>query len=60
MNGTVDLVGDRSPVLSKTPVENLLQPRLREGGFKASPGGGWVTDEMVARGEPGPLPRRSS
>ena len=54
--GIVDMTGDRSPIISRTPVENLyLNCGWGTGGFKAIPGGGWATAEMVAKGEPGPL-----
>lgn len=54
--GIVDMTGDRSPIISKTPVENLfLNAGWGTGGFKAIPGSGWAMAELVARGEPGPL-----
>jgi sarcosine oxidase subunit beta len=54
--GIVDMTGDRSPIISKTPVENLfINCGWGTGGFKAIPGSGWATAEMIARGEPGPL-----
>ncbi|MBT8416277.1 MAG: sarcosine oxidase subunit beta family protein [Silicimonas sp.] len=54
--GIVDMTGDRSPILSKTPVENVfINCGWGTGGFKAIPGSGWATAQMIARGEPGPL-----
>ncbi len=54
--GIVDMTGDRSPILSKTPVENcFINCGWGTGGFKAIPGSGWAMAELVARGEPGPL-----
>jgi sarcosine oxidase subunit beta len=54
--GIVDMTGDRSPIISKTPVENVfINCGWGTGGFKAIPGSGSATAEMIARGEPGPL-----
>ncbi|MEM9707597.1 MAG: sarcosine oxidase subunit beta family protein [Pseudomonadota bacterium] len=54
--GIVDMTGDRSPIISKTPLGNcFINCGWGTGGFKAIPGSGWATAEMVARGEPGPL-----
>ncbi len=54
--GIVDMTGDRSPIISKTPVENVfINCGWGTGGFKAIPGSGWATAQMIARGEPGPL-----
>ena len=54
--GIVDMTGDRSPIISKTPVEGVfINCGWGTGGFKAIPGSGWATAEMIARGEPGPL-----
>ena len=54
--GVVDVTGDRSPIIGKTPVEGIyLNCGWGTGGFKAIPGGGWATAELVAKGEPGPL-----
>ena len=54
--GIVDVTGDRSPIIGKTPVEGIyLNCGWGTGGFKAIPGGGWATAELVAKGEPGPL-----
>ena len=54
--GIVDMTGDRSPIISKTPLGNtFINCGWGTGGFKAIPGSGWATAEMIARGEPGPL-----
>ncbi len=54
--GIVDMTGDRSPILSKTPVGNLfVNCGWGTGGFKSIPGSGWAMAELMARGEPGPL-----
>ncbi|TCP42166.1 sarcosine oxidase subunit beta family protein [Rhodovulum marinum] len=54
--GIVDMTGDRSPILSKTPLGNcFINCGWGTGGFKAIPGSGWAMAELVARGEPGPL-----
>ncbi len=54
--GIVDMTGDRSPILSKSPVEGIyLNCGWGTGGFKAIPGSGWAMAELVARGTPGPL-----
>ena len=54
--GIVDMTGDRSPIISKTPVDNIYLNCGREtGGFKAIPGSGWATAELIAKGEPGKL-----
>ncbi|NNF25050.1 MAG: sarcosine oxidase subunit beta family protein [Rhodobacteraceae bacterium] len=54
--GIVDMTGDRSPIISKTPVGGVfVNCGWGTGGFKAIPGSGWAAAEMIARGEPGPL-----
>ncbi len=54
--GIVDMTGDRSPIISKTPVENIfLNCGWGTGGFKAIPGSGWATAELLANGDPGRL-----
>ncbi len=50
--GIVDMTGDRSPIISKTPVEGVfVNCGWGTGGFKAIPGSGWATAGLVARGE---------
>ena len=54
--GIVDMTGDRSPILSKTPLGNcFINCGWGTGGFKAIPGSGWAMAELMAKGEPGPL-----
>jgi len=49
--GIVDMTGDRSPILSKTPVEGLfVNCGWGTGGFKAIPGSGWAMADLMARG----------
>ncbi len=49
--GIVDITGDRSPILSKTPVEGMfMNCGWGTGGFKAIPGSGWGFAELMARG----------
>ncbi|MEO0387515.1 MAG: sarcosine oxidase subunit beta family protein [Pseudomonadota bacterium] len=51
--GIVDMTGDRSPIISKTPVDGVfINCGWGTGGFKAIPGSGWATAEMVADGAP--------
>ncbi len=48
--GIVDVTGDRSPILSKTPVENIyINCGWGTGGFKAIPGSGWGFAELMAK-----------
>lgn len=54
--GIVDMTGDRSPILSTTPVPGIfVNCGWGTGGFKAIPGSGWAMAELVATGQPGPL-----
>ena len=54
--GIVDMTGDRSPLISKTPLGNcFINCGWGTGGFKAIPGSGWAMAELMAKGEPGPL-----
>jgi sarcosine oxidase subunit beta len=54
--GIVDMTGDRSPIISKTPLGNcFINCGWGTGGFKAIPGSGWAMADLMARGEPGPL-----
>ena len=49
--GIVDITGDRSPILSKTPVEGVfVNCGWGTGGFKAIPGSGWAMAELMAKG----------
>jgi sarcosine oxidase subunit beta len=54
--GIVDMTGDRSPIIGRTPLEGcFVNCGWGTGGFKAIPGSGWAMAELVAKGEPGPL-----
>jgi sarcosine oxidase subunit beta len=54
--GIVDTCPDASPIIGKTPVENLfINCGWGTGGFKATPGSGNVFAHTIARGEPHPL-----
>ncbi|MDR9427549.1 MAG: sarcosine oxidase subunit beta family protein [Salibaculum sp.] len=49
--GIVDVTGDRSPILSKTPVEGIfVNCGWGTGGFKATPGSGFAMAELMAKG----------
>jgi sarcosine oxidase, subunit beta len=49
--GIVDVTGDRSPILSTTPVEGIfVNCGWGTGGFKAIPGSGWGFAELMAKG----------
>ncbi|MEC9197279.1 MAG: sarcosine oxidase subunit beta family protein [Pseudomonadota bacterium] len=49
--GIVDMTGDRSPIISKTPLENcFVNCGWGTGGFKAIPGSGWAMAELMAKG----------
>ncbi len=54
--GIVDVTVDRSPIVSKTPVENLyFNCGWGTGGFKATPGSGHVFAHSIAKGEMHPF-----
>jgi sarcosine oxidase subunit beta len=54
--GIVDICPDASPIISKTPVQGLyINCGWGTGGFKATPGSGWVFAHTLATGEPHPL-----
>ncbi|MGV6848871.1 MAG: sarcosine oxidase subunit beta family protein [Marinibacterium sp.] len=49
--GIVDMTGDRSPILSKTPLEGcFINCGWGTGGFKAIPGSGWGFAELMVTG----------
>lgn len=51
--GIVDVTPDRSPIIGKTPIENMyINCGWGTGGFKATPGSGHVFAHTVATGEP--------
>ena len=57
--GVVDVCPDASPIVGKTPVDGLfVNCGWGTGGFKATPGSGFVFAHTVARGEPHPLVAR--
>ncbi|MGL5837570.1 MAG: sarcosine oxidase subunit beta family protein [Sphingorhabdus sp.] len=54
--GTVDICPDASPIIGKTPVDNMyINCGWGTGGFKATPGSGHVFAHTIAKGEPHPL-----
>jgi sarcosine oxidase, subunit beta len=59
--GIVDCAPDASPIIGKTPVENLfVNCGWGTGGFKATPGSGWVFAHTLASGEPHALNKNFS
>jgi sarcosine oxidase subunit beta len=51
--GIVDVTGDRSPIISKTPLGGtFINCGWGTGGFKAIPGSGFAMAEMMADGAP--------
>ena len=51
--GVMDMSMDGTPIIGKTPIDNLyLNGGWCYGGFKATPGSGWVFAQNVAKGEP--------
>ncbi len=54
--GIVDVCPDASPIISKTPVQGLyFNCGWGTGGFKATPGSGWVFADTIANDNPHPL-----
>jgi len=54
--GIVDVTGDRSPIISTTPLGGcFINGGWGTGGFKSIPGSGWAMAELVANGVAGPL-----
>ena len=52
--GIVDVTGDRSPIISKTPLQGcFINCGWGTGGFKAIPGSGWAMAELMAAGQSG-------
>ena len=50
--GIVDVTGDRSPIISKTPLSGCyINCGWGTGGFKAIPGSGWAMAELMAKDE---------
>lgn len=54
--GIVDVCPDASPIISKTGIKGLyFNCGWGTGGFKATPGSGWVFAHTIANNEPHPL-----
>jgi sarcosine oxidase subunit beta len=54
--GVVDVTPDASPIVGATPVDGLfVNCGWGTGGFKATPGIGWVYADTIAHGRPHPL-----
>jgi len=54
--GTVDISPDACPIIGKTPVKGLyVNCGWGTGGFKATPGSGWVYAYNIAQDRPHPL-----
>jgi sarcosine oxidase subunit beta len=54
--GIVDVCPDASPIVDRTPIDGLfVNCGWGTGGFKGTPGSGWIYAETIAGGEPGPL-----
>ncbi len=54
--GTVDTCPDASPIISRTPVRGFyINGGWGTGGFKATPGSGWVFAHTIAQDRPHPL-----
>jgi sarcosine oxidase subunit beta len=54
--GIVDICPDASPIIGRTPVQGLyFNCGWGTGGFKATPGSGWVFAHTIARDEPHPI-----
>jgi sarcosine oxidase subunit beta len=59
--GVMDMTMDGSPIIAKTPLEGLyLNGGWCYGGFKATPGSGWVFAHTIANDAPHPLNRAFS
>jgi sarcosine oxidase subunit beta len=54
--GIVDIAPDASPIIDRAPIGGLfVNTGWGTGGFKATPGSGWVYAHTIATGEPHPL-----
>jgi len=54
--GIMDMTMDGSPIIAKTPLDGLyIDGGWCYGGFKATPGSGWVFAHTIAHDEPHPL-----
>jgi len=51
--GIVDVTPDAAPIIGRTPVDDLyINCGWGTGGFKATPGSGWVFAHTIAHGAP--------
>ncbi|MFG1696436.1 sarcosine oxidase subunit beta family protein [Nonomuraea sp. NPDC049309] len=54
--GIVDVSPDASPIVGRTPIDGLyINAGWGTGGFKATPGSGWVYADTIANDRPHPL-----
>jgi len=54
--GIVDTTQDASPIMGRSPVDNMyVNCGWGTGGFKVTPGAGWTFAHTIATGEPHPL-----
>ncbi len=54
--GVMDMTMDGSPIIGKTPIDNFyINGGWCYGGFKATPGSGWVFAHTIAHDKPHPL-----
>jgi sarcosine oxidase, subunit beta len=54
--GIVDVCPDASPIIDRTPIKGLyINAGWGTGGFKATPGSGWVFAHTIAQNDPHPL-----
>jgi sarcosine oxidase subunit beta len=59
--GIVDIAPDASPIMGLTPVENMyINSGWGTGGFKATPGSGWVYADTIANNRPHDLAKNYS
>jgi sarcosine oxidase subunit beta len=59
--GIVDIAPDASPILGLTPIENMyINSGWGTGGFKATPGSGWVYADTIANNRPHDLAKNYS
>jgi sarcosine oxidase subunit beta len=57
--GVMDMSMDGSPIIDRTPIENLyLNAGWCYGGFKATPASGYCFAHLIARAEPHPVTRQ--
>jgi sarcosine oxidase subunit beta len=57
--GVMDMTMDGSPVICKTPIDGLyIDGGWCYGGFKATPGSGWVFAHTIANDQPHELNER--